>query len=132
MRLASIAVLAVAAALAVGLQPAGAVHNDRYCARDDCSYITGRNAWRPRTDTTSTAERIRVGTCLGRLATSLDEAKAAFRAAGAARIVRYFAPVRGSKCVNSSKRFYFLAFRCGPAWRSKGARRRLQTCRWLV
>jgi hypothetical protein len=31
MRLASIAVLAVAAALAAGLQPAGAIHNDRYC-----------------------------------------------------------------------------------------------------
>jgi hypothetical protein len=40
MRLASIAVLAVAAALAAGLQPAGAVHNDRYCVRDDCSYHT--------------------------------------------------------------------------------------------
>jgi hypothetical protein len=31
MRLAFIAVLAVAAALAAGLQSAGAVHNDRYC-----------------------------------------------------------------------------------------------------
>ena len=40
MRLASIAVLAVAAALAAGLQPAGAVHNDRYCMRSDCSYHT--------------------------------------------------------------------------------------------
>jgi len=45
MRLASIAVLAVAAALAAGLQPAGAVHNDRYCLRgqgggEDCSYHT--------------------------------------------------------------------------------------------
>ena len=40
MRLASIAVLAVVAALAAGLQPAGAVHNDRYCVRDDCSYHT--------------------------------------------------------------------------------------------
>ena len=38
MRLASIAVLAVAATLAGGLQPAGAVHNDRYCVREDCSY----------------------------------------------------------------------------------------------
>jgi hypothetical protein len=44
MRLASIAVLAVAAALAAGLQPAGAIHNDRYCMRgssaEDCSYHT--------------------------------------------------------------------------------------------
>jgi hypothetical protein len=40
MRLASIAVLAVAAALAAGLQPAGAIHNDRYCMRSDCSYHT--------------------------------------------------------------------------------------------
>ena len=44
MRLVSIAVLAIAAALA-GLQPAGAVHNDRYCMRGrsggaDCSYHT--------------------------------------------------------------------------------------------
>jgi hypothetical protein len=40
MRVASMAVLAVAAALAAGLQPAGAVHNDRYCMRGDCSYHT--------------------------------------------------------------------------------------------
>ena len=40
MRLAFIAVLAVAAALAAGLQSAGAVHNDRYCTGDDCSYHT--------------------------------------------------------------------------------------------
>ena len=50
MRLASIAVLAVAATLAGGLQPAGAVHNDRYCVRDDCSYhnwkqMHGVRAW---------------------------------------------------------------------------------------
>src|SRR6516162_4345504 len=38
MRLTSIAVLAVAATLAAGLQPAGAVHNDRYCVQDDCNY----------------------------------------------------------------------------------------------
>ena len=44
MRLAPIALLALAAALAAGLQPAGAVHNDRYCMRGssamDCSYHT--------------------------------------------------------------------------------------------
>jgi hypothetical protein len=43
MRLA-LTVLAVAAALAVGLQSAGAVHNARYCMRGgstlDCSYNT--------------------------------------------------------------------------------------------
>jgi len=44
MRLAFLAVLAIAAALAAGLQPAGAVHNDRYCMQgrsaEDCSYHT--------------------------------------------------------------------------------------------
>jgi hypothetical protein len=53
MRLASIAVLAVAAALAAGLQSAGAIHNDRYCMRSDCSYHTMKqclaSAWTRRT-----------------------------------------------------------------------------------
>jgi hypothetical protein len=49
---------------------------------------TGSNAWHPRTDTLPIAERIRVGTCLGRVATSLAEAKAAFRVA--------FCPARSS------------------------------------
>ena len=81
MRLASIAVLAVAAALAAGLQPAGAIMTG-IARGTTVPTITGSNAWRPRTDTPPTAERIRVGTCLGPAADSLDEAKAALRAAG--------------------------------------------------
>jgi hypothetical protein len=40
MRLILISALAIAAALAAGLQSAGAVHNDRYCHRSDCSFHT--------------------------------------------------------------------------------------------
>jgi hypothetical protein len=40
MRLTLIAVVAVAAALAAGLQSANAVHNARYCVRGDCSFNT--------------------------------------------------------------------------------------------
>ena len=59
MRLAFIAVLAIAAALAAGLQPAGAVHNDRYCMQgrsaEDCSYHTRAQAWPPPMDSAATA-----------------------------------------------------------------------------
>ena len=81
MRLASIAVLAVAATLAGGLQPAGAVHNDRYCVRDDCSYHNWKQCMASAPDTPPTAERIRVGTCLGRVATSSTRPRRHFRAA---------------------------------------------------
>ena len=45
MRLAAIAILAIAAALAAGLQPAAAVHNARYCLQgrsggSECAYNT--------------------------------------------------------------------------------------------
>jgi hypothetical protein len=40
MRLTLIAVVAVATALAAGLQSADAVHNARFCVRGDCSFNT--------------------------------------------------------------------------------------------
>jgi hypothetical protein len=40
MRLAIIAVVAVAAGLAADLQSAGAVHNARWCAGNDCAFHT--------------------------------------------------------------------------------------------